>query len=240
MHALISHLIPFGAALCGSPAVMASGLFLTALLGSLAHCMPMCGPFVLMQSAARHEGPLLQRLAGAALMPYHLGRLVTYTALGALAGGAGEWMTGGGAVLWPLGIVLGVAAVAFLSQAVNQMASSSSGPLTALLARPLAGLVVPLAARCPQGFCLGLLLGLLPCGFLYAALAAAGATGSAAGGTMAMAAFAAGTIPGLILVGTTGRAFILRWRHWAGYLLGALFLVNGLTLAAASVHLLLS
>src|SRR5262245_38327356 len=66
-------------------------LFLAGLVGSLTHCTLMCGPFVLAQVAGRLEagaaaGGELVRLAGAALVPYHLGRMTTYSVLGGVAG----------------------------------------------------------------------------------------------------------------------------------------------------------
>ena len=235
MHQILSALLPFGA-LCGSPGVIAGSLFATALIGSLAHCMAMCGPFVLMQSPGDRGGALLHRLEGILLLRYHAGRLVTYVALGALAGWAGQAITGHGALRWPLALLFAAAALAFLLQAVSQMAKLPAGPLAALT-RPLADLVVPLAARRPGGFRLGLLLGLLPCGFLYAALAAAAATGSIAGGAAAMAAFGAGTVPSLVAVGLTGHTLARRWRAYAAQGLAVLFLLNALTLSAAAMRL---
>src|SRR5438552_2077647 len=75
------------------PAGLPLSLFLAGLAGSLVHCVGMCGPFVLGQVIADSERTRghygeWQRLAGAALAPYHLGRLTTYVALGTLAGGA--------------------------------------------------------------------------------------------------------------------------------------------------------
>src|SRR5579859_3341138 len=225
--------------LCGSPEVLAGGLFITALLGSFAHCVPMCGPFVLMQSTPHAAEPMLRRLAGALLLRYQAGRLVTYVALGAVAGGAGGVVAGQSGLRWPLAILLGVAALAFLAQAAARL-FSFGGEALALLSRPLARFVVPLAARQPGGFKLGLLLGLLPCGFLYAALAAAAATGSSLGGALAMASFGAGTVPALVSVALAGRAALARWRAIAGPVLTGLFLVNALTLSAAALHLILA
>ncbi|HZX85481.1 MAG TPA: sulfite exporter TauE/SafE family protein, partial [Reyranella sp.] len=51
---------------------------------------------------------------------------------------------------------------------------------------------------------LGVVLGFLPCGLLYGALAAAGGTGSPTDGALAMAAFALGTMPALIATGWGG------------------------------------
>lgn len=235
MHELLAWLLPLGA-LCGSSQAIAGGLFATALIGSVAHCLPMCGPFVLMQSSTRTGESLLRRLSGALLLRYQAGRLITYVALGAAAGGAGGWIAGQGALRWPLALLLGLAALAFLAQAVGRVMPLATGGL-AVLSRPLADLVVPLAARSPGGFRLGLLLGLLPCGFLYAALAAAAATGSMLGGVSAMAAFGAGTVPALVAVSLVGRAALGRWRPLAGPVLTGLLLLNALTLSAAALRL---
>ena len=68
-----------------------TSLFLAGLLGSMTHCVGMCGPFVVGQVVSRLEArPAAEmrefhRLAGAALVPYHLGRATTYAALGAAA-----------------------------------------------------------------------------------------------------------------------------------------------------------
>lgn len=224
-----------GSSFCGSPPVIAGGLFLTALIGSFAHCVPMCGPFVMMQLPPDRGGPLLRRLAGAALIRYQAGRLITYIALGALAGKTGDLIAGDGSLRWPLAALFGLAALAFLARAAAPLIPLSSG-VGLLLSR----IVIPLAARQPEGFRLGLLLGLLPCGFLYAALAAAAATGSAVTGAAAMAAFGAGTVPGLVMVGLVGRTIIRRWQPMAAYLMTGLFLLNALTLSIAALHLLLS
>lgn len=235
MHDLLAALLPLGA-LCGSPGVIAGGLFVTALIGSLVHCLPMCGPFVLMQVPAESSAPLLRRLSGALLLRYQAGRLVTYVALGAAAGGAGGWIAGQEAYRWTLAVLLGLAALTFLIQAAGRL---TPWPMDALaqLSRPLANMVVPLAARRPGGFRLGLLLGLLPCGFLYAALAAAAATGSFLGGASAMAAFGAGTVPALVVVSLAGRAVLGRWRAAASPVLTGLFFLNALTLSAAALRL---
>jgi sulfite exporter TauE/SafE len=65
------------------------------------------------------------------------------------------------------------------------------------------GFGLPLNARL-RGYPLGLALGFLPCGILYAALAAAAATGSPLYGALAMFCFGLGTIPALVAVGLLG------------------------------------
>lgn len=70
-------------------------LILTLFLGGLAaaptHCVGMCGPFIVSQTAMLLDDKPLpklsewSRLQGAALLPYHAGRMTTYAILGALA-----------------------------------------------------------------------------------------------------------------------------------------------------------
>src|SRR5258708_3015611 len=57
----------------------------------LADYSSVCSPFVLAQRPVGADSPAtrLARLSSGALLPYHLGRLTTYTLLGALAGGFG-------------------------------------------------------------------------------------------------------------------------------------------------------
>lgn len=226
MSGLIAH--------CGSTPVIAGGLFLTALIGSIAHCVPMCGPFILMQqSPDGTAGPLLSRLAGGLLLRYQLGRLITYTGLGAVAGAGGGWIVAETGLRWPLAALFAAAALAFLVRGIGFVLPPMAGP-----GLWLSRIIVPLAARNPGGFRLGLLLGLLPCGFLYAALAAAAATGSAVAGAEAMVAFAAGTVPALALVSLGGRAILRRWRLSAERVLAGLSLFNAVALSAAALRLL--
>ena len=70
------------------------GLFAAGAAGSVVHCGPMCGVFVLGQMSermARLPPERLcerQRISNGLLLPYHLGRLTTYAGLGALAAGS--------------------------------------------------------------------------------------------------------------------------------------------------------
>jgi len=215
------------AAFCGAPQIIAGGLFVAALVGSFVHCMPMCGPFLLMQIPAGQDGPALRRLAGGLLVRYQLGRLTTYVGLGALAGGVGQVLT----FHWPLAALLAGAALVFLLQGLAMLLKLPATPLSRL-----GRLIVPLAVRQPGGYRLGLLLGFLPCGFLYSALAAAAATGGALPGALAMAAFALGTLPGLLLVALGGRMAFGRDRP--AWLLAPVLLLNAAILSVAAIDLI--
>ena len=105
---------------------------------------------------------------------------------------------------------------------------------TAPLAGVLAHLTAPLSASHGPAsrYALGLVLGLLPCGLLYGALAAAGGTASALGGATAMAAFALGTVPALIAVGWVGLIVRRRLRGVTRWIATPLLLANAVLLLA--------
>jgi sulfite exporter TauE/SafE len=75
------------------------------------------------------------------------------------------------------------------------------------LSRPFEKLLKPLFNNPTswRGVLLGMALGLLPCGLLYAALAAAAASASATAGATLLLAFALGTVPSLLVVTFLGR-----------------------------------
>jgi sulfite exporter TauE/SafE len=217
-----------------------AGLFLAGLAGSLGHCAGMCGPFVLSQVASRLEAvPAARmrewhRLGGAALLPYHLGRATTYAGLGALAAAASGVLAGG---RWLAALLLGLAALGLAATALPGLKRllAPAGPSQGnwLLGRWAGPLFAdPTGMR---GWLLGAMLGFLPCGLLYAALAAAAATGEAVAGALGMLAFTAGTVPMLVAIGIAGHA-AGRWRQgllrWAPVLL----LANAGVLAAMAVH----
>jgi len=102
----------------------------------------------------------------------------------------------------------------------------------------LARLAGPLLGRHggAASYALGLVLGLLPCGFLYAALLAAAATGSAAGGALAMAGFALGTVPALAVVGLFGAGVLRRFRRQAALAATPILLLNAAALAGFALR----
>jgi len=221
------------AAWCVSPATMggvagggiALGMLVAGAAASPLHCAPMCGGFVLGQVSdrmARVPSVHLSechRLRTAALPGYLLGRLTTYSALGFAAGGGGfavQWL-GGSA-----GIFLLIGAVLLVLQAARRLRPGFALPLTRTL----------------RGYPLGVALGFLPCGILYAALAAAAATGSPVYGALAMLCFGLGTVPSLVAVGVLGAAAGHRFRRGVAVLTPAVLLFNAGLLTLLGVRLL--
>jgi hypothetical protein len=217
-------------------------VFSFGLLGSL-HCVQMCGPLVLAYSLplAGAAGDERRRDLVLAHLAYNAGRITTYALLGALAGATGH-------ALGLLGRIAGIANAAAIAAGVllilTGLAFAGALPTNALIrldpTRILGRLhrgVTALMTKPTRGskFTLGLALGFLPCGFLYAGLLKAVESGGPLSGALTMTAFGLGTAGALILTGLFSSAITAPLRRWgnilaaaAMILLGSLLLYRGL------------
>jgi uncharacterized protein len=202
-------------------------------VGSL-HCIGMCGPIVLAIPVTR--GRWTTFIAGRLL--YNLGRVVTYTVMGAAVG-----LLGAG-VLLPvfqqnLSILAGI--IIILSAAAKRYFSLSvpvPSPVSALLQR-LQSRIAGLLREQSTGalFLLGILNGLLPCGFVYVAMTAAAVSAHALSGMLFMAGFGLGTIPAMLGFSFSPRVLSPNVRTMIGKILplftvfvGVFLIVRGLNL----------
>ena len=187
--------------------------FLAGVAGSF-HCIGMCGGVVAALSMRDSGGAFRFRLQSQ--LYYNAGRVFTYTMLGALAGAIGsslDLMALKSASYWFLiGANLFVIIVG-LSSALGLGAlnlSTLEGRGARFLAAPLKR---ALCAKSPYAALpLGVMLGLLPCGLVYAPLIAAAGSGSLILGAATMAALGLGTIPVLLTFGTASSAVSVRLR----------------------------
>ena len=204
------------------------------------HCAPMCGPFVLGQVGAKMQAAqACGQCRHLGILPgYHVGRIATYTAFGGVAGLVGV-APGLGQLA---GVALAAAALLFLGQGLRRLAPSIGRYLPRPdRARPdrTPSIVTRLLGRVGSltGVPLGLALGLLPCGLLYAALLAASAAGGPAEGAFAMLLFGLGTVPALLAIGIAGQAAARRWQHAIGPVAPLLLLVNAAVLGVMAVQM---
>ena len=209
------------------------GLFLAGAAGSTMHCVPMCGGFVLGQVAdgmARLPAARMcewQRIGRGALLPYHLGRLSTYAALGAACAAASGQvprfsLLSSGLLL--LGAALFLAHVARILPGLDR-APAGWGRLVARVAKRAGG-----------GYPLGIVLGFLPCGFLYAALTISAATGNLLLGALGMLAFGLGTAPALIVAGIAGQTAGRRWQRGIATAAPVVMLLNAALLTVLALR----
>ncbi|HEX8010593.1 MAG TPA: sulfite exporter TauE/SafE family protein [Casimicrobiaceae bacterium] len=204
------------------------------LFGALGgvHCLAMCGGFAA-AAAARDgaqgsSGPVPLRPAAAIVrhqLAYHVGRVLTYAALGAVFGTAGAAVLNV-AVLLPLQRTLYVVANLLLLLLGASIALGTPRALGLQRAgAKLFGAVLPalrplLARSGVSGrIALGLVWGFVPCALVYGVLPLALFAGGAWQGALVMLAFGAGTVPTLAAAGLAlrlpRRALGARWRYLA-------------------------
>ncbi len=183
--------------------------FATGLISSFGHCLGMCGGIVAIYSARQ---PVLATTSGTrpgilarigTLSPLHVGRIMTYTFLGALVGLAGSFLEQvGGMVGWQgfFSVAVGVVMIAIALSLMGILP-----PIEVALAA-LTGGATPLKrmrGRFGQRnfgatVGLGILWGFLPCGLVFAMLVVAAGTQTLWDGALTMLAFGLGTVPTLL------------------------------------------
>jgi sulfite exporter TauE/SafE len=190
------------------------------------HCLGMCGGIVGAFASVGPSAPVAPRPRRASFarelarqLAFNAGRIASYSVAGAIAGalgGAGSALAGvlsWQVALYVLANLMLVLVGLYLAGASAWLgrAETIGAPLWRRL-QPLAARLLP-ARTLPQSIAAGLVWGWLPCGLVYAALAAAVLTGSPVRGALAMAAFGLGTLPNLLAAGLAAarlRAFAAR------------------------------
>jgi uncharacterized protein len=207
--------------------------FAFGFLGSL-HCIGMCGPIVLALPVGTQG--MFRYTVGRLL--YNFGRVVTYSVMGGLIGliGAGLSL----AVLQRNISILagGTVLLVFLAQRLSRGTLHIPSAFGGLLPK-IQGRIASLLKKdaLPPLFFLGLLNGLLPCGFVYLAITAAAVTADVTRGMMFMAGFGFGTMPAMVgfsffprLISPGLRSRISRVLPAFTVFIGVLLIVRGLNL----------
>lgn len=196
-------------------------LFTVGLLTSL-HCVAMCGGINLAQSAASAQAG---RRVSAANLQYNLGRVVSYTATGAIVGALGSAIRISAAV--QSGIQIAAAAMMVL-MALNLL---DVGALRGLVPTLPGGLRARLLSRGRNSsLYVGLLNGLMPCGPLQAMQLYALAAGSWWMGALSMLCFSLGTVPLMLGFGLVSGRLNKRFARPMRIVSGALVLVMGMSM----------
>ena len=208
-------------------------------LAASVHCVGMCGGFVLALSAPQ-RGLRLKRLVDQLVL--QIGKASTYAFLGTLAGALGAAFVGNAWLAWAgraLALGAGLALIAAGCTLLGLRGRSGSGFLTQRIALLWSQWLGPILTARPSGASLvvGMAMGLLPCPLVYAGLAAAAASGSAAVGAATMAGVALGTLPALTLVALFGSSLPQTARHTLARAAGVLLVVVGVITAARGLDM---
>jgi sulfite exporter TauE/SafE len=206
-----------------------SAALLSGLLGGV-HCAAMCGAIATSLSfGQKATSPATQWLH--ALQP-NLGRVLGYTAAGAIVGGFGHGLVAVAqrpelTIALRVGVGLLMIVVALRLLDTRGRFNPLSTPANALWRRlqPLQRALLP-ADTLPKRIGIGLLWGWLPCGLSATLLATAWLQASALNGALTMLAFGLGTLPVMLPL------------TWSGARLGQRLQRGGLRTAAGALVLL--
>lgn len=204
--------------------------------GGFSHCIGMCSPFVLTQVSARLKNisvekfTTLQRIKSFALIPYHLGRITTYSFLGFLCSIATSSLEDFfefrilSIALLTLAILVFISLLferkllPFKFRFIESAASFFSKKFNPLFA----------AKSFFQTYLLGLILGFLPCGLLYAAFLIAGAIDNPALAALGMFCFGCATFPALF-IGAASGGFLIKFSEFK-FIIKLVIIINIITL----------
>jgi len=213
-------------------------MFSLGVLGS-GHCLGMCGPLVL--ALPGRSGHFWPHLA------YHLGRVLTYSAIGAMMGGVGAGLMhvgGGGDMDWAarvlriqvyLALITAVLLLWFGVLRINLIAEPRW--MGTIQPERLPGyqrlLKGALQGNSPGSMLgVGLLMGFLPCGHSYGVFTRALPAGSAWAGALMVLVFGLGTVPGLLLAGILPTGLVRRYRRPSDIIAGLIMIFMALALLA--------
>lgn len=158
-------------------------LFVTGLLTSV-HCISMCGAInlfaIIDNDKKNYKKPIL----------YNLGRIISYTIIGALVGGIGSVLSINETVN---GIIILLASIIMIIMSLNMLGVTDF--------RLSFKIKNNLQRKTNNSFVIGLLNGLMPCGPLQAMEVYALSTRSVLRGALSMFFFSLGTIPLMLSIG---------------------------------------
>ncbi len=175
------------------------GAFIIGLLGT-GHCVGMCGGL----------GSLLSLNSATPVMPlffYNIGRIVSYSAFGAIVAGLtaslSQLTSINHSLVWLR--ILSAVMMIILGLYIGRwwfglLKLEKLGQFIWKWVSPLGRSLLPLK-KSWYALPFGIIWGWLPCGLVYSALTWSAVSGSALEGALIMTAFGLGTLPAMILVG---------------------------------------
>ena len=196
-------------------------MLLSGLAGGFGHCISMCGPVVGALSVGETRKGVLHHLL------YNLGRITTYTILGALVGLSGSFLILAASIEQLQRAIMIIAGLSIILMGLSTaellpLPPSKKGcnPGSSLMQKIMKLFKAPRSIG--SWYPMGIVLGFLPCGLTYTALLAAARAAMEAHhpfagmlqGALMMMLFGIGTAPALILVGKVVNTISNRTRKW--------------------------
>ena len=174
-----------------------------AFLGSFGHCIGMCGGIVMAYSNIKIDPSSTKVSKSVAHLLYSFGRVTTYTILGAIFGYLGGVVvfsnSANGVLLVVAGIAMILAGLSLMGKMKSLTIGGKSLSDTQFYKKSFTKIMNSKSNM--SFYLLGMLNGLLPCGFVYFFAITAASTASAIYGALVMFIFGLSTIPAMFGLG---------------------------------------
>ena len=178
-------------------------LIVIAILGSFGHCIGMCGGIVIAYSSTKVQAQWSKQKQSVAHLFYSIGRVVTYMILGAVFGFIGSVITfndtTNGLLLFITGFIMLLVGASLLGKLKFLTLIEHSISKQVWYQKSFKRLIA--SNSLSSFYLLGMLNGLLPCGFVYFFAITAASTANAVYGALVMLIFGLSTIPALFSLG---------------------------------------
>ncbi len=179
-------------------------IFSTAFLGSIGHCIGMCGGIVVAYSSTKIDPKDSMTKQTIAHLAYNFGRVTTYTILGAMFGMLGKAIAFTPTTKGVLFLLTGVLMILAGLSLIGNLKFLNSAEWSVSKNRWYQDLFRKLLnSRSLRSFyLLGVINGIIPCGLVYSFAIFAASTASPLWGAIVMATFGLATIPALFFLGS--------------------------------------
>ncbi len=176
----------------------------TAFLGSVGHCIGMCGGIVVAYSSTKIDQTSSWGRQTLSHLSYNFGRTATYTILGAMFGLLGRAIaftpTTKGVLFVLTGILMILAGLSLIGNLKFLNSAELSISKNGWFQNSFRKLINDKSLK--SFFLLGMLNGMIPCGLVYSFAIFAASTASPLWGAIVMATFGLATIPALFFLGS--------------------------------------
>jgi len=175
----------------------------TAFLGSVGHCIGMCGGIVVAYTSTKIDPRSAYIQQTASHLAYNFGRVTTYAMLGAIFGYVGSVIaftpTTKGFLFLITGVLMVLAGLSLLGNIKFLNSAEWSVSKYAWYQKSFKKLIT--SKSYGSFYLLGMLNGIIPCGLVYSFAIFAASTATPWGGALVMATFGLATIPALFFLG---------------------------------------
>ena len=175
----------------------------TAFLGSVGHCIGMCGGIVVAYTSNKIDQKSSYVQQTASHLAYNFGRVTTYTILGAFFGYLGSVLAFSPTTKGLLFVITGVLMILAGLSLIGNVKFLNSAEWSISKYTWYQNSFRKLISSNTYGsfYLLGMLNGIIPCGLVYSFAIFAASTATPWGGALVMATFGLATIPALFFLG---------------------------------------